>query len=56
VTLFFLGFFALAFFAGCSVAEQGVDGVGNQFQEGLQGRGTIVPNTPTSDSFGSDYR
>lgn len=55
VTLF-LGFLALGFFAGCTVAEQSMDGVGNQFQEGLQGRGSIVPNNPTSDSFGSDYR
>lgn len=55
VTLF-LGFLALAFFGGCTVAEQSMDGVGTQFQDGLQGRGAIVPNNPTTDSFGSDYR
>ena len=40
----------------CSVADQGAAGVGQQFQNGLQGRGQIVPNDPTQDSFGPDYR
>ncbi len=40
----------------CSVADQGAAGVGQQFQNGLQGRGQIVPNDPTRDSFGPDYR
>jgi hypothetical protein len=40
----------------CAVAEQDVSGVGTQFQDGLQGRGRIVPNDPTSDAFGSEYR
>ena len=40
----------------CSVADQGASGVGQQFQNGLQGKGEIVPNNPTHDSFGSDYR
>ena len=40
----------------CSVADQGASGVGQQFQNGLQGKGEIVPNNPTRDSFGPDYR
>lgn len=40
----------------CSVADQSAAGVGQQFQDGLQGRGQIVPNDPTQDSFGPDYR
>jgi len=40
----------------CSVAETDANAVGQRFQEGIQGRGSIVPNNPTSDSFGSDYR
>ncbi|MBE2204510.1 MAG: hypothetical protein IAE94_09260 [Chthoniobacterales bacterium] len=40
----------------CSVTEQSASDVGNRFQDGLQGRGQIVPNDPTSDSFGADYR
>lgn len=55
VTLFFSLLFA-AVMAGCSIAEQDASGVGDQFQRGIQGQGQIVPNNPTSDSFGSDYR
>ena len=40
----------------CSVADQGASGVGQLFQNGLQGKGEIVPNNPTRDSFGPDYR
>lgn len=40
----------------CSVADQSASGVGQQFQNGIQGRGQIVPNDPTRDSFGPDYR
>jgi hypothetical protein len=48
---------ALLFGMGaCSVAEQGATGVGQKFQDGIQGRGTIVPNHPTQDSFGPEYR
>lgn len=48
---------AILFLMGaCSVAEQDVSGVGQQFQNGIQGRGTIVPNDPTQDSFGPEYR
>jgi len=41
---------------GCSVTEQNASGVGRQFQDGIQGRGSIVPNDPTRDSFGPEYR
>jgi hypothetical protein len=41
---------------GCAISEQSVDEVGQQFQEGIQGRGRIVPNDPMTDSFGSNYR
>jgi len=40
----------------CSVAEQNLGSVGDQFQQGVRGQGQIVPNRPTSDSFGPDYR
>ncbi|GAB4170536.1 MAG: hypothetical protein Fur0032_09440 [Terrimicrobiaceae bacterium] len=40
---------------GCTLVEQDAAGVGNQLQEGFQGRGRIVPNDPTADSFGSEY-
>ena len=48
IFLFFLG--------GCSIAEQDASAVGQKFQEGIQGRGTVVPNNPTKDSFGPEYR
>ncbi len=40
----------------CAIAEQDAAGVSQQFQDGLQGRGRIVPNNPSSDAFGADYR
>jgi hypothetical protein len=43
-------------FAGCAVAESDGSEVGTQFQRGIQGQGKVVPNNPTSDSFGADYR
>jgi hypothetical protein len=46
----------MVFFNACAVSETSIDDVGNQFQEGLQGRGRIVPNDPTSDSFGPTYQ
>lgn len=52
-------FFSVVFLftlGACSVAEQDAAGVGQQFQNGIQGRGRIVPNDPTQDSFGSEYR
>lgn len=54
VTLFF-GMLAMAVLGGCAVAEQDATQVGDQFQRGLQGQGRIVPNDPTTDSFGSEY-
>ena len=47
---------SLFFLNGCAVSETSIDEVGTQFQEGLQGRGRIVPNDPTSDSFGPTYQ
>ena len=41
---------------GCSSAEDGANAVGQKFQEGIQGRGTVVPNNPTKDSFGPEYQ
>lgn len=43
-------------FCGCSIAERDMNEVGTQFQEGIQGRGRIVDNNPTQDSFGPDFR
>lgn len=40
---------------GCTVAEQGVGDVGEQFQQGIQGQGRIIHRDPLADSFGSDY-
>jgi len=42
-------------FAGCAITERDADEVGQQFSDGLQGRGQIVPYNPTSDSFGNEY-
>jgi hypothetical protein len=50
LSAFFLGL------GGCAFTESSVEDVGGQFQEGLQGRGRIVPDNPTSDSFGPLYR
>ncbi len=40
---------------GCAFTETSTDEVGDQFQEGIQGRGQIVPNDPTNDGFGNEY-
>jgi hypothetical protein len=54
VTLFF---FALAIaLAGCSVAEQDASDVGDTFERGIKGRGRIIPNNPTNDSFGPELQ
>ena len=42
--------------SACSVADQGGAGVGQQFQDGIRGKGQIVPNDPTRDSYGPEYR
>ncbi len=54
--IFFSLLTVLLFVAGCAVAEQDASAVGQQFQQGLQGRGQIVPNDPTADSFGDEFR
>jgi hypothetical protein len=46
----------LLLLGGCAVSEQSAEDVGEQFQEGIQGRGKIVPNQTMSDDFGPDYR
>jgi hypothetical protein len=46
----------LLLLGGCAVSEQSAEDVGEQFQEGIQGRGKIVPNNTMSDDFGPDYR
>jgi outer membrane biogenesis lipoprotein LolB len=55
-SLTFLLCLAVILLTGCAVTEQSAEDVGYQFQEGLQGRGQIVPNNPTSDSFGPMYQ
>lgn len=40
----------------CNNMEPQATNVGQRLQDGLQGRGTIVPNNPTENSFGSDFR
>ncbi|MEO8207149.1 MAG: hypothetical protein ABI615_13290 [Chthoniobacterales bacterium] len=45
----------LAFLGGCAVTEQSTGDVGQQFQNGLTGRGQIVSDKPMNDSFGSDF-
>ncbi len=51
-----MGVMSLLLVGGCSIAEQDAGDVGQKFQQGIQGQGRIVPNNPTSDSFGSDYQ
>jgi hypothetical protein len=56
-TIFSIPFLAIAaLFVGCAATEQSVEGVGEQFQEGVQGRGRIVQMDITSDEFGPMYR
>ena len=45
----------LSLLSGCAISEQSVEDVGSRFEEGIQGRGQIVPNNPTSDIFGPEY-
>jgi hypothetical protein len=54
--IFFSLMLVLFALGACSVADQEPNAVGRQFQAGLQGQGRIVPNDPTSDSFGPEYR
>jgi hypothetical protein len=46
----------LVLLGACSVAQQDAADVGQQFQDGIQGRGRIIPNDPTRDSFGPEYQ
>ena len=46
----------LLFLGGCAISEHSAEDVGEQFQEGIQGRGKIVPDRALSDDFGPDYR
>jgi PBP1b-binding outer membrane lipoprotein LpoB len=43
------------FFNGCVATESSVERAGFQIEQGLTGRGQIVPNNPMRDSFGSNY-
>jgi len=52
----FLMILTVGIFGGCTIAEEDASGVGNRLQEGLQGRGKIVPNDPMNDSFGPEYQ
>jgi hypothetical protein len=45
----------LALLSGCAISEQSVEDVGTRFEEGIQGRGQIVPNNPLSDDFGPEF-
>jgi hypothetical protein len=54
--IFFLSFHIALLLGGCAVSENSMDDVGQQFQEGIQGRGKIVPNAPLSDSYGPEFR
>jgi hypothetical protein len=54
--IFFSLVLVLFSFSACTVSEQAGADVGRQVQQGLQGQGRIVPNDPTSDSFGPEYR
>ncbi len=54
--IFFLMLLIPLFLTSCAVSEQSVEDVGEKFQEGIQGRGTIVPHHATSDSFGPEYQ
>lgn len=54
--LFYLTILLLFSLGACSVAEQDANAVGQKFQDGLQGRGQVVPNNPTKDSFGPEYQ
>jgi protein involved in sex pheromone biosynthesis len=53
---FILSLQILLLLSGCAISEQSAEDVGEQFQEGIQGRGKIVPNNALSDDFGPDYR
>jgi hypothetical protein len=41
--------------AGCSIAEQDASDIGQKLERGIKGEGRIVPNEPTTNSFGPEY-
>lgn len=53
---FVLSLQILLLLGGCAISEKSAEDVGEQFQEGIQGRGKTVPNQTLSDDFGPDYR
>jgi|GEM_PF-1195185 len=53
VAVFFLSLF---FLSGCASSEQDADDVADTAIKGLSGQGTITPDKPTKDAFGSDYQ
>jgi hypothetical protein len=53
--IFFCMLGLLGLLSGCAISEQSVEDVGTRFEEGIQGRGQIVPNNPLSDDFGPDF-
>jgi hypothetical protein len=55
MTLFF-SLVAAVVLTGCSVVEQDASDVGETFERGIKGEGRIVPNDPTADTFGPEYR
>lgn len=56
VSFLFVLVVACGLLGACAVAEQDATAVGDQFQDGLQGRGRIIQQDPTTDSFGSEFR
>ena len=53
--IFFCMLGLLGLLSGCAISEQSVEDVVTRFEEGIQGRGQIVPNNPLSDDFGPDF-
>lgn len=56
IRFFVLLITACALLGGCAVVEDAGDSVGQTLDQGLIGRGRIVQQDPTSDSFGPEYR
>lgn len=52
----FLSIGMLCSLFGCAANEYGLENVDDRVANGLQGRGRIVENNPTGDSFGPEYR
>ena len=41
---------------GCATAEEDTDSVADTAIKGLSGQGTLTPEKPTKDAFGSEYQ